>query len=165
MTPIPISRLLHKLAFVAPGGTSLRPWLHRRRGVRLGRDVFIAQFVYIDELHPDEVSIGDNSTIGLRTSIFAHFYFGRRQPSGNGPVVIERDVFVGPNCVILPNVTIGEGSVIRAGTVVSRSVPPRTLWGPPAAGPLGSVGVPLTHEHTYEEFARSIRPHRPSRKQ
>jgi hypothetical protein len=48
-----IRRLLHKLAFVLPGGTTLRPWLHRYRGAHIGRNVFIAQLVYIDELHPD----------------------------------------------------------------------------------------------------------------
>ena len=150
-------RLLHKLAFIIPGGGSVRPWLHRLRGARIGKHVWIAQLVYLDELHPADVSIGDNCTIGLRTSIFAHFYWGPRQPASNGKVVIERDVFVGPHCVILPNVRIGEGAVIRAGSVVSRNVPPHTLWGSPAAEALGVATVPLTHEHSYEEFTRGIR--------
>jgi acetyltransferase-like isoleucine patch superfamily enzyme len=40
------------------------------------------------------------------------------------PVVIEDDVWVGANAVVLPGVTIGKMSVVGAGAVVSRTVPP-----------------------------------------
>ena len=152
-----VGRLLHKIAFVAPGGASLRPWLHRLRGAGIGDNVWISQFVYIDELHPSALTIGDNCSIGLRTSIFTHLYWGPRQPSAAGPVVIERDVFIGPHCVVLPNVHIGEGAVIRAGTVVSRNVPPHTFWGAPVGEALGVATVPLTNHYSYKEFARGLK--------
>jgi acetyltransferase-like isoleucine patch superfamily enzyme len=152
-------RIVSRLAYVAPGGRRVRPWLHRRRGVRMGRDVWISQGVYIDELHPEAVAIGDNCTIGLRTSIFTHFYWGsRRSGDAAGPVVIEDDVFIGPHCVVLPNVRIGRGAVIKAGTVVTRSVPAGALWGVPSAEWLGRATVPLTAAHTYEDFVRGLRP-------
>ena len=150
--------LLGRLAMVVPGGSGVRPRLHRWRGANIGRNVWIGLYVYIDELHPEALSIGDNCTIGIRTSIITHFYWGPRQPASNGKVVIEKDVFVGPHCVILPNVTIGEGAVIQAGSVVTRNVPPHTFWGPPPAGPLGTATVPLTPEHGYGEFLRGVRP-------
>jgi serine acetyltransferase len=59
--------------------------------------------------------------------------------------------------VILPNVRIGQGAVIKAGTVVTRSVPPRTFWGPPPADSLGQATVSLTAEHGYVEFLRGIK--------
>jgi acetyltransferase-like isoleucine patch superfamily enzyme len=114
--------------------------------------------VYLDELHPADVTIGDNCTIGLRTSIFTHFYWGPRRPQGNGKVVIEKDVFIGPHCVILPNVRIGEGAVIRAGTVVSRNVPAHAFWGSPPADFLGTATVSLTSNHSYEEFTCGLTP-------
>jgi acetyltransferase-like isoleucine patch superfamily enzyme len=152
-------RILHKIASVAPGGDSLRPWLHRLRGVKVGHNVWISQFVYIDELHPEAVTIGDGCTIGLRTSIFTHFYFGPRRSNAHaGPVVIENDVFIGPHCVILPNVRIGQGAVVRAGTVVSHNVPPGIMYGASTPEMLAHVTVPLTTENTYEEFVQGLRP-------
>jgi heptaprenylglycerol acetyltransferase len=152
-----LARFLGRIAFIAPGGFSLRPWLQRLRGVVIGRNVWIGQLVYIDEIHPADVTIGDNCTIGLRTSIISHFYSGPRKQTNHTKVVIEKDVFIGPHCVILPNVRIGEGAVIRAGTVVGRDVPAHTFWGPPAAEALGTVTVPLTPEHQYQEFVEGLK--------
>jgi len=153
------NRFLHKLSVILPGGYTIRPSLHRLRGAKIGKNVWISQYVYIDELHPEAVTIGDNSTVGLRTSIFTHFYWGPRK-SGHqySEVVIEKNVFIGPHCLILPGVTIGEGSVIKGGSVLTRNVPPYTFWGAPPTGPLAKTTVPLTPDHTYEEFARGLRP-------
>lgn len=43
------------------------------------------------------------------------------------PVIIEDDVWIGANAVILPGVTIGEHSVIGAGSIVTRHVPPYSV--------------------------------------
>ncbi len=40
------------------------------------------------------------------------------------PIIIEDDVWIGMNCIILNGVTVGRGSVIGAGSVIRRSVPP-----------------------------------------
>jgi acetyltransferase-like isoleucine patch superfamily enzyme len=150
-----------RLAMVAPGGSNIRPRLQRWRGVRIGRGVWLGLFVSIDELHPEALTIGNNCTIGVRTTILTHFYWGPAKPASNGTVVIEDDVFIGPHCVILPNVRIGQGAVIQAGTVVTRNVPPGTLWGYESAGPMGVVTVPLTGKHNYSEFLRGLKPHEP----
>jgi acetyltransferase-like isoleucine patch superfamily enzyme len=145
---------LSRIAQVCPGGSSLRPRLQRWRGVRVGTNVWIGLYVYLDELHPEALSIGDNCTIGIRTTIITHFYWGPRRPASNGTVVIEDNVFIGPHSVILPDVRIGEGSVIQAGSVVSRNVPPHTLWGAPPAGPLADATAPLTSSSDYAVFLR-----------
>lgn len=43
------------------------------------------------------------------------------------PITVEDDVWIGGNVVVLPGVTIGHGSVIGAGSVVNRDIPPNTL--------------------------------------
>jgi acetyltransferase-like isoleucine patch superfamily enzyme len=160
-----INRLLNKLCQIAPGGGSIRPMLQRTRGAVIGKNVWISQYVYFDEIHPEGIQIGDNVTIGLKTSIFTHFYWGQRKASaGFKKVVVEKDCFVGPHCLILPGVRIGRGSVIKGGTTVTRNVPPNTLWGFPDAGPLATVTVPLTRNFSYKEFVRGIRPIRKNNK-
>jgi acetyltransferase-like isoleucine patch superfamily enzyme len=152
-------RILRRIAYVAPGGFSLRPALHRWRGVRIGKNVWISQYVYIDEIHPEAVSIGDNVSIGIGTSIITHLYWGPVQGNGSaGPVTIESEVFIGPHCVILPGVRLGRGAVLQAGTVVSREVPPAVLIGHQQPTPLAEATVPLTLGHTYNEFVRGLKP-------
>ncbi len=154
-----VQRVLHRISYSVPGGYSIRPWLHRLRGAVIGKNVWISRMVYIDELHPEAVTIGDDSSIGIRTSIITHFYWGpRRTTESAGKVVIGNEVFVGPHCVILPGVTIGQGSVIQAGTVVTRDVPPGVLFGYQKAVPLARAEVALTHKASYEEFVRGLRP-------
>lgn len=43
------------------------------------------------------------------------------------PIVIEDNVWLGINCIVLPGVTIGQGSVVAAGSVVSHNIPPQCL--------------------------------------
>ena len=157
-----INRVFHKMAMIAPGGYTIRPFLHKLRGVRIGKEVWVSQYVYLDETHPEAITLGDNVSIGLRTSVITHLYWGpKRSAEHAGPVHIGDNVFVGPHCVILPHVTIGEGAVITAGTVVSQNVPAHTVWGAAKAGPLATATVPLTHHASYEDFSRGVRPFRP----
>lgn len=50
-------------------------------------------------------------------------------PHTKGDIVIGNDVWIGTRAIILSGVTIGDGAVIAAGTLVSKNVPPYTLWG------------------------------------
>ncbi len=57
----------------------------------------------------------------------------RRPPIPVGPVIIEHDVWIGPNATILKGVRIGSGALIEPGALVTRSVPPRSrVLGNPA---------------------------------
>lgn len=159
MTNRLLNAIFARLALLAPGGYSLRPVLHRMRGVKIGQHCWISQNVYIDEIYPHAVTLGDNCTIGMRTSIFAHFHWGQRRSSGGEkPVVIGNNVFIGPHCVVLPGVRIGDDSVIRAGSVISRSIPPKMFWGGDIAMPLARITVPLGADSPYEDFVRGLKP-------
>lgn len=155
-----VQRLLGKLAMVAPGGYSLRPWLQRMRGVRIGKRVWISQLVYLDEAHPEKIVIGDDAVIGFRCTVFAHFYLGDRQLDLEaGDVVIGKKAFIGPACTILSGVTVGEGAVVVAGSVLTRNVPAGVLYGPPAPAPLARITQPLTRdgEVDYRRFIFGLR--------
>jgi len=155
-----LGRLLAKIALFAPGGYTVRPWLHKIRGVHVGANVWISQFVYIDEVHPENIFIGDNVTIGLRSTIFSHFYSGDYEPGKKvGKVVIGNNVYIGPHCVIFHDVNIGEDAVVAAGSIVSKNVPQKVLFGPPPSAPFARVTRPLIKGKNmdYKSFLMGLR--------
>src|SRR5205823_7792847 len=99
-----LNRVLQHLARFLPGARTLRVALHRARGVRIGKDVWIGYDVILETSQPALITIEEGSSIGMRTTVIAHF----KETHG---VKIERGAFVGPGAIILPNVVIGCGSV------------------------------------------------------
>ena len=146
------NRALQHLARIMPGALSLRPSLHRARGVHIGANVWIGYDVILETSRPDLITIEDGASIGMRATIIGHF----RELQG---VKIEEDAFIGPGAIILPNVVIGRGAVVTAGSVVTHSVPPLTVvQGNPAAA-VAHCGVPLTLKtKSVKEFSRRLRP-------
>jgi acetyltransferase-like isoleucine patch superfamily enzyme len=63
---------------------------------------------------------------------------GRRPPVSE-PVIIEDDVWIGSHCLILKGVTIGHHSVVAAGSVVHRSIPPHSLVAGNPARRIGQI--------------------------
>ena len=100
-----IKRGLQILAFLAPGESSMRVWLHRLRGVRIGTQCRIGMGTLIETSFPEWVSIGNHVTLGMRTTIIAHMVGLPPRQHGNEKkytsVQIEDDAFVGPGVIIL----------------------------------------------------------------
>ena len=46
----------------------------------------------------------------------------------SAPVTIKHDAFIGARCIILKGVTIGENSIVGAGSVVTKSIPDNEIW-------------------------------------
>jgi acetyltransferase-like isoleucine patch superfamily enzyme len=149
------NRMLQALARHVPGATTWRVWLNRWRGVNIGKDVWIGYDAIIETSRPDLVTIRDRATVQIRATIIAHF----REQRG---VVIEEDATVGPGAIVLPNVTIGCGSIVTAGSVVTKSVPPKTMVQGNPAQPVATVDVPLRLDVTLREFAKGLKPIRRS---
>ena len=146
------NRSLQLLARILPGGQSVRVQLHRVRGVHIGKGVFISQDVLLETAYPYLITIEDGAWIGVRVTVIAHM---RELQQG---VRIEHDAFVGPGVIILPNVTIGHGAVVTAGSVVTRSVPPMTVVQGNPAVPVATCGVPLSETTSMKEFSRRLKP-------
>jgi len=73
-------------------------------------------------------------------------------------VVIEEDASVGPGAIVLPNVTIGRGSIVTAGSVVTTSVAPMTMVQGNPARPVAKIGVILDWNTSVKEFSKHLRP-------
>jgi len=149
------NRILHQMARFLPGSSSLRPFLHRLRGVRIHGKIFIGDDVYLENECPECVEIHEGALIGLRSTIVAH-------TRGSGKIIIGKNAVIAVGCTIVcaagQNLTIGEGSVISAGSVVASSIPPYTLCAAPRIKAVARVTVPFTLETGYQEFIRGLRP-------
>lgn len=99
--------------------------------IRLGRNVFINQNCTFYDLGgldiADDVMIGPN--VSLITSGHPLEPALRRACVTAKPIVIERNVWIAAGAIIIGGVTVGENSVVAAGSVVTRDVPANTLVG------------------------------------
>jgi len=149
------NRVLHLVARFSPGSTTLRPTLHRWRGIKIGSDVFIGDDVYLDNGWPECIEIEDQVQISMRSIVIAH-------TRGPGRVIIEKEAFVGPNCVLVAGagrvLRIGKGAVVGAGSVITKSVPPGLYVAPPPVEVLARVNVPLPKAETMQEFWAGLEP-------
>jgi acetyltransferase-like isoleucine patch superfamily enzyme len=96
--------------------------------MRTGKEVSFGPGCHIYEPRAG-LTIGDHCLIGGGVLIcgvnHGHTAKGlpmRRQPFEAAPIVIEQDVWIGMGAIILPGVTLGEGSIVAAGAVVTSSV-------------------------------------------
>lgn len=107
-------------------------WIMPGRGLLVGDDVDFALGVIVTT--SGGVEIGDRVLIGYRTQILSA---NHRVPDGmerifgaghvRKRVTIGNDVWIGANCIILPGVSIGQGAVVAAGSVVTKNVEPFTV--------------------------------------
>ncbi len=118
--------------------------------IRAGKNLICNYNVTI--LDEGEVTIGDNVFIGPNCSIYTIIHALNPQQRNGGimrsaPVTIGSDVWLGGNVVVLPGVTIGDGSVIGAGSVVVKDIPSGVL----AVGNPCKVVRPITAADDVEE--------------
>lgn len=118
------------LAYACPIN-AIRKWLHRKRGVHIGKNVYLGMFCFLDNLFPDYIYIEDNASVNAGTMIVTHFNPMKRfSPifrAQVSPVLIREGAIVAVRSTILPGVEIGRSSIVSAGSVVEKSVPDFTL--------------------------------------
>ena len=111
--------------------------------IRVGRNVFINQNCTMYDLGgidiADDVMIGPN--VSLITSGHPIAPSQRRAFVIAQPIVIERNVWIAAGATIVGGVTVGENSVVAAGSVVTKDVPPNTLAGGNPARVIRTVGA------------------------
>ena len=88
----------------------------------LGNDVWIGEEVFILNFEP--ITIGNNVCASQRAFLCGgnHDYMDPTMPYRNGPIVLKDGSWVGANCFIGPNVTIGTDTIVTAGSVATKSL-------------------------------------------
>src|SRR5690625_3473461 len=101
---------------------SVKNWLYRTfLRMEVGKQTAFALMVMPDTMFPELIKVGHNSIIGYNTTILAHEYLITEYRLGE--VRIVDHVLIGANTTILPGVTIGDGAVISAASLVNKDVP------------------------------------------
>ena len=67
------NRLFQLIALYGPGAKSFRVWLHRMRGVKIGKGVFIGTSSILETSFPKTISLGNNVSMSMRVVIIGHF--------------------------------------------------------------------------------------------
>lgn len=99
------------------------------RGLQLGSNVYVAPWCLIDPVFPFLISIGDGCRLAPRVHVLAHDATSREALGYTrlAPVRIGCRVFVGADTLVLPGVTIGDDTVVGAGSLVSSDIPAGSL--------------------------------------
>lgn len=110
---------------------SVRVWCHRIRGVQIGKNVFIGMHVILDRVYPEYITLEDGCGIAGGNHLLTHTRpptnFNESLKAYVAQVVVKEGAWLGIHSIILPNVIVGENSVVSAGSVVSHDVPAKTV--------------------------------------
>lgn len=112
---------------------TIGPFVEIQKGVKIGKNVKIQSHTFICT----GVTIEDNCFIGHNVIFINDKYPASVNPDGSMqkegdwkliPTLVKKGASLGSGSIILCGVTIGENSIIGAGSVVTKDVPPNTIW-------------------------------------
>ena len=131
----------------------LRSILLRLCGYRVGKMVYIGEDLIIIDEPSDRamISIGDRVAISPRVTLVVSSRpnFSRIAsyvPVKHGPITIKDDAWLGTGVVVLPDITIGEGAVVGANSLVTKDVSPYSIVVGSPAKVIGKISVPWIME-------------------
>ena len=114
----------------------LRPIIMRKMGCHVGKGCYIGDFVRIDPSHPDMITVEDNVSIASGSRLLCHQRDFTNYHVGSDymklgyiikPIVLKKGCLVGMESMVLPGVTIGEGAIVGAGSLVTKDIPAWTI--------------------------------------
>lgn len=128
-------------------GVDFRPPFYVEYGhhLRIGRGTFInTDFL---ALGGGAITIGEDVLIGPSVRFYTpnHPLDPEHRRAGYervAPIVVGNNVWIGGSAVVLPGVTIGDDSIVGAGAVVTKDVPPRTVVAGNPARPIKTLDAP-----------------------
>lgn len=114
----------------------MRPWVMRRMGCKVGNGCFIGDHVRIDTGHADMITLEDSVSIAGGTRLLCHQRDFSNYCIGDDymklgyvikPIVLKKGCLIGMESFVMPGVTVGEGAIVAAGSMVTKDVPAWTI--------------------------------------
>ncbi len=114
----------------------IRPWVWKKVGCHVGKGCFIGDSVKVDSGHADMITLEDGVSVAGGTRLLCHQrdftdYFVGSDYMKLGytvkPIVLKKGCLVGMESFVMPGVTIGEGAIIGAGSLVTKDIPAWTI--------------------------------------
>ena len=120
----------------------------KRDGLYIGENFNYGRYCFVDPSFCFLISIGNNVTFSTRVHLLAHDASTKKyiNYSKVGKINIEDGCFLGANVTVLPNVNIGKGSIIGAGSVVTKDIPELEVW----------AGIPAKRICSVKEYIDKI---------
>jgi acetyltransferase-like isoleucine patch superfamily enzyme len=109
---------------IRPCLMALRRFYFRRFwGMDIGMGCDISFAARLDKTNPRGIHIGEESVVTFGATVLSHDFVNNRHLDTR----VGRWCFIGAHSIILPGVEIGDHSIVGAGSVVVRNVPPHSL--------------------------------------
>lgn len=132
----------------------IRPWCLKKVGCHVGKGCFIGDSVKIDTGHADMITLEDSVSVAGGTRLLCHqrdfsdYYIGSDYMKLDytiRPIVLKKGCLVGMESFVLPGVTIGEGAIVGAGSLVTKDIP---AWSVAAGRPAKVVRMIPQRDNT-----------------
>lgn len=110
----------------------IRPAILRAIGCKVGKNVFVGDKVWIDAGHADMITIDDHAHIASGCRLLCHQRNLSHYCIGDDyaklgykvkPIHLGKGSLIGMETFVMPGVTIGEGSIVGAGSLVTKDIP------------------------------------------
>ena len=114
----------------------VRPWVMRRVGCHVGKGCFIGDSVKIDTGHADMITLEDSVSVAGGTRLLCHqrdfkdYFVGSdymKLDYSIKPIVLKKGCLIGMESFVMPGVTVGEGAIVGAFSLVTKDIPAWTI--------------------------------------
>lgn len=114
----------------------VRPWVLKKIGCHVGKGCFIGDSVKIDSGHSDMITIEDSVSIAGGARLLCHQRDFSDYCVGDDymklgytvkPIVLKKGCLIGMESFVMPGVTVGEGAIVGAGSMVTKDIPAWTV--------------------------------------
>lgn len=135
---------------------NLRIKMQQWRGVNIGKNVHWGTDITIDPPYPYFLTVEDGVSLAGNIYVLTHNkpldFHKICSESYVAPVIIRKNAWIAVNVTILPNVEIGEGSIVAAGSVVNKDVPPLVMVAGIPAKVVKDMAPLLKSNYSEEEY-------------